>query len=250
MVGPAAQRECVVHLQAQVGLSERRACSIVAADRKMIRYPRAGRRTPSCGCDCAISPTSVGALATPRPAGDCIAITVRRRLFVLLRQDDEPSGINRIHRLYREEGLSVRKRRARRRAVGARAPIAVEARQNARWLLDFVHDQFASGRRFRILNVVDDVTRECLAAIPYTTISGRRVARELLVLARRDSSRLRRSGSSADRDGDSPIDDACARAARRRSKPPFLGQRLAANRRRPRTRRQPRFTFASGWSLG
>ncbi|MGY3408328.1 putative transposase [Bradyrhizobium sp. GM5.1] len=94
----------------------------------------------------------------------------------------EPSGINRIYRLYREEGLTVRKRRARRRAVGVRAPILVEARPNARWSLDFVHDQFACGRRFRILNVVDDVTRECLAAIPDSSISGRRVARELTAL--------------------------------------------------------------------
>ena len=90
-----------------------------------------------------------------------------------------------IYRLYREEGLTVRKRRARRRAVGTRAPILVEARPNARWSLDFVHDQFATGRRFRILNVVDDVTRECLAAIPDTSISGRRVARELTALIAR-----------------------------------------------------------------
>jgi putative transposase len=48
-----------------------------------------------------------------------------------------------------------------------------------------VHDQFAGGRRFRILNVVDDVTRECLAAIPDTSISGRRVARELTTLVAR-----------------------------------------------------------------
>lgn len=101
---------------------------------------------------------------------------------MLLRQRGEPSGINRIYRLYREEGLTVRKRRARRRAVGVRAPILVEARPNARWSLDFVHDQFACGRRFRILNVVDDVTRECLAAIPDSSISGRRVARELTAL--------------------------------------------------------------------
>lgn len=102
-----------------------------------------------------------------------------RRLFVLLRRDGEPSGINRIYRLYREEGLTVRKRRARRKAVGTRAPVLVEARPNARWSLDFVHDQLACGRRFSILNVVDDVTRECLTAIPDTSISGRRVAREL-----------------------------------------------------------------------
>jgi transposase InsO family protein len=108
-----------------------------------------------------------------------------RRLFILLRREGEPSGINRIYRLYREEGLTVRKRRARRRAVGTRCPILVEAKVNARWSLDFVHDQFAQGRRFRILNVVDDVTRECLAAIPDTSISGRRVARELTAIIER-----------------------------------------------------------------
>ena len=99
-----------------------------------------------------------------------------RRLFILLRREVSRPGINRICRLYREEGLTVRKRRARRRAVGTRTPILVEAKANARWSLDFVHDQFARGRRFRILNIVDDVTRECLAAIPDTSISGKRVA--------------------------------------------------------------------------
>jgi putative transposase len=44
-----------------------------------------------------------------------------------------------------------------------RAPILVEARPNARWSVDFVHDQLSNGRRFRILNVIDDVTKECLA---------------------------------------------------------------------------------------
>ena len=76
----------------------------------------------------------------------------------------------------------MRKRRARRRAVGTRAPILVAAQPNARWSVDFVHDQLACGRRFRILNIVDDVTRECLAAIPDTSISGRRVARELTAI--------------------------------------------------------------------
>ena len=97
-----------------------------------------------------------------------------RRLFILLRREGEPSGINRIYRLYREEGLAVRKRRAKRRAVGMQAPILVEAKVNARWSLDFVHDQMANGRRFRVLNIVDDMTRECLAAIRDTSISGRR----------------------------------------------------------------------------
>ncbi|QEW19412.1 hypothetical protein LA6_001600 [Marinibacterium anthonyi] len=95
-----------------------------------------------------------------------------RRLFVLQRGEGAPSEINRIYRLYHEKGLTVRKRKARRNAVGMRAPIQVDARPNARWSLDFVHDQVANGQRFRGLNVADDVTRECLAAIPDTSISG------------------------------------------------------------------------------
>jgi putative transposase len=79
----------------------------------------------------------------------------------------------------------VRKRRTRRRAAGTRAPILVEAAANARWSVDFVHDQLACGRRFRVLNIVDDVTRRRLAAIPDTSISGRRVARELTMLVGR-----------------------------------------------------------------
>jgi transposase InsO family protein len=88
-----------------------------------------------------------------------------RRLFILLRREGEPSGINRIYRLYREEGLTVRKRKARRKAIGTR-PRSWSRRGNARWSLDFVHDQFACGRRFRVLNIVDDVTRECLMPHP------------------------------------------------------------------------------------
>jgi len=172
MVGPAAKREGVAHLRAVMGLSERRTSFIVGADRKMIRYR--SRRPAETELR-----TQRRGLANERRRFGC------RRLFILLRQEGEPSGINRIYRLYREEGLTVRKRRARRRAVGTRAPILVEARANARWSLDFVHDQLASGRRFRILNVVDDVTRERLAAIPDASISGRRVARELTDLIER-----------------------------------------------------------------
>jgi putative transposase len=169
MVGPAAKREAVAHLCTAMEMSERRACTIIAADRTMIRYR--SRRPPETELRARLRE-----LANQRRRFGY------RRLFILLRREGEPSGINRIYRLYREEGLTVRKRRARRRAVGTRTPILVEAKVNARWSLDFIHDQFALGRRFRILNIVDDVTRECLAAIPDTSISGRRVARELTTL--------------------------------------------------------------------
>ena len=65
--------------------------------------------------------------------------------------------------------------------MGTRAPILVEAKPNAAGA-STLHDQLAGGRRFRILNIVDDVTRECLAAIPDTSISGKRVARELTTI--------------------------------------------------------------------
>ena len=66
--------------------------------------------------------------------------------------------------------------------MGSRAPILLGSKPNARWSVDFVHDQLACGRRFCVLNIVDDVTRECLASIPDTSISGRRVTRELTAL--------------------------------------------------------------------
>ena len=63
--------------------------------------------------------------------------------------------------------------------MSARAPAPVLALPNQRWSLDLLHDQLVTGRRFRVLNIVDDVTRECIRAVVDTSISGRRVVREL-----------------------------------------------------------------------
>ena len=103
------KREAVAYLRAEHGLSERRACHIVGADRTMIRYR--SRRAPDT-----VLRGRLRDLANERRRFGY------RRLFVLLRREGEPSGINRIYRLYREEGLTVRKRKARRKAVGTRAP--------------------------------------------------------------------------------------------------------------------------------
>jgi putative transposase len=102
-----------------------------------------------------------------------------RRLHVLLRREGFAVNHKRLFRLYREERLMVRRRGGRKRALGTRAPMLVPRWPNDRWSLDFVADQFIDGRRMRILVVVDDCTRECLALIPDTSISGIRVAREL-----------------------------------------------------------------------
>lgn len=107
------------------------------------------------------------------------------RLFVPLRPKGEPSGTDRIHRLYTDEGVGVRKRIARRKAISTWDPILPEAGTKARWSLDFLHDQVACGQRFRVRKAADDVTRDCRAKIPNLSISGRPVARDLTVLIER-----------------------------------------------------------------
>jgi putative transposase len=166
MVAPAAKREAVAHLQATLGMSERRACAVVGADRKSMRYS-------SCRCDDGDLRSRLRELAAERRRFGY------RRLHILLRRDGITINRKKTQRLYREEGLTVRRRKGRKRAVGARAPAPVLALPNQRWSLDFVHDQLATGRRFRVLNIVDDVTRECVGVVIDTSISGRRVAREL-----------------------------------------------------------------------
>ena len=89
-----------------------------------------------------------------------------------------------LFRIYREEGLSVKRRRGRKRARGTRIPMPSAADVNARWSLDFVSDSFGASRKFRILAVIDDCTRECLCLVADTSLSGARVARELSALIR------------------------------------------------------------------
>lgn len=84
-----------------------------------------------------------------------------------------------LRRIYKEERLHVRRRGGRKRALGTRAPMTLPQAANQRWSMDFVSDAFTDGRRFRILAVVDDFTRECLALVVDTSLSGVRVAREL-----------------------------------------------------------------------
>ena len=109
-----------------------------------------------------------------------------RRLHILLKRDGVALNHKKLFRLYREERLTVRRRGGRKRALGTRAPLALPQGSNQRWSLDFVADQLLDGRRFRVLVVVDDFTRECLALVVDSSLSGLRVARELdaLVLTR------------------------------------------------------------------
>lgn len=107
-----------------------------------------------------------------------------RRIGLLLERRGMLMNPKKLYRLYREEGLSVRRKRGRKRARGTRRPMPLALMPNQRWSLDFVADTFGASRRFRILAVIDDCCRENLCLVPDTSISGARVARELDALVR------------------------------------------------------------------
>jgi putative transposase len=108
-----------------------------------------------------------------------------RRLGILLARERMTMNPKKLYRLYREEGLSVRRRRGRKRATSTRAPAALPQGPNQRWSLDFVADVLSWGRRFRVLAIVDDFTREALALVVDTSIGGHRVVRALDALITR-----------------------------------------------------------------
>ena len=102
-----------------------------------------------------------------------------RRLHVWLRREGEQVNHKRVYRLYREEGLAVRKRNRKRVSREARLPLDAPVRPNHLWCLDFVQDALWWARKFRLLTVVDVYTRESLAIEVDTSLSGARVARVL-----------------------------------------------------------------------
>ncbi|WP_316186356.1 MULTISPECIES: IS3 family transposase [unclassified Bradyrhizobium] len=166
VVTPAAKRKAVAHLVRVHGMSERRACKAIGCCRMTVRYQ-----------------TSRADDAGLRQRMRAIAHERRRfgyrRLHVLLKREGYLVNHKKLFRLYREERLTVRRRGGRKRALGTRAPMTLPLLANDRWSLDFVSDQMTDGRRFRILTVVDDCTRECLTLVADTSLSGARVAREL-----------------------------------------------------------------------
>ena len=166
MVTPAAHREAAAHLQSTYEMSERRACRVLGVDRTSVRY-QATR--PDDG----VLRNRLKALAQERRRFGY------RRLHVMLRREGHAVNKKRVQRIYREEKLTVRRRGGRKRAMGTRRPLEIPLVANQRWSLDFVSDQMTDGRRFRILTVIDNCTRECLGLVADTSLSGRRVAREL-----------------------------------------------------------------------
>ena len=102
-----------------------------------------------------------------------------RRLGALLAQEGQKANSKCVYRLYRAEGLVVRRRRRKRLARGTGIPAALPQRSNQRWSMDFVSDCTAGGRTIRALTLLDDYTRECLAIEVDTSLGGVRVRRVL-----------------------------------------------------------------------
>ncbi len=154
------------------GYAQRRACGLVGIDPRVYRYR-------STRPDDAALRSRLRDLASQRRRFGY------RRLHILLKREGVEVNWKKVYRLYKEERLTVRKRGGRKRALGTRAPMAIPQDPNQRWSLDFVSDTLVDGRRFRILCVIDDFSRECLATVVDNSISGERVGRELDAIAER-----------------------------------------------------------------
>ena len=105
------------------------------------------------------------------------------RLHVLLKREGLVVNHKRTERIYKEEGLALRRKRRRKRAAGTRVIIPAPERPNQKWSMDFVSDSVVTGRRFRALAIVDDYSRECPAIEVDTSLGGARVVNVLERLA-------------------------------------------------------------------
>ena len=163
---PAARRLVAAHWRDAFGVSERRATHVIGLHRSTARY------TPR--------PDECGELRERmrRLAAECPRAGYRM-MFDRIRLEGALVNHKRVYRLYREEGLQLPKRRRKHLRSVRRQPLTAALALNARWSMDFMSDAFADGRRFRVLNVIDDFSRECLAIEVGTSLPGIVVTRVL-----------------------------------------------------------------------
>jgi putative transposase len=154
-------------------LSERRACGLIGMHRGSWRYQRRERNEGAWRA-------RLRELAGERPR------LGYRRLYIFLRREKTEDGAprwqvhrKRVYRLYREEGLTMQRRRRKRFRAEARVALALPTRINEVWTMDYTHDELAGGRKFRTLNLMDGYTREALRIEPDTSLPGLRVVRVL-----------------------------------------------------------------------
>lgn len=170
MTTVAARRAAVVEARTRhAGVSERYACSCLGVALSSQRYRP--RRPPRHELRARLRE-----LAQERVRWGY------RRFHLLLAREGVTVNRKCVYRLYRDEGLAVRRRKRKRVAV-TRTPMPVPSQLNDCWAMDFMSDALASGRRYRILNVVDVLSREALASEVDTGLSARRVIDALEVVA-------------------------------------------------------------------
>ena len=167
-----AKRKAVGFLVSELGLSERRSCRIVGLTRSVQQY------RPEPRDDEAVIDRMQTLAAENRRYGYL-------RLHTMLRREGLVTNRKRTWRLYVEQGLQVRTKKRRKLPRRDRVPVQVPERPMQRWSMDFVGDQLADYRRFRVLNIVDDHSRLCPGQIVDVSISGARIARFLDDLALR-----------------------------------------------------------------
>src|SRR5579864_7985738 len=151
-------------MKQEYAFSERRACGLVMRAVSTYRYETSRSDEPLR--------TRLVQLAREKPRFGY------RRLHVLLRRCGERINHKRLHRIYCEAGLMIR-RRKRKHCARVGQPLQVRSAANQEWALDFAHDAVACGRAIRVLSVVDAYTRECLALEVDTSCASRRVTRVL-----------------------------------------------------------------------
>jgi len=159
-----ALKAAVEQVQEEYAFSQRRACGVMTMAVSSYRYQTRRWDEPLR--------TRLVELARQKPRFGY------RRLHVLLRRNGERVNHKRVHRVYREAGLSLR-RKKRKHCVRVGQPLRAWTAANQEWALDFVHDAVDCGRAIRVLSVVDAYTRECLALEVDTSFASRRVTRVL-----------------------------------------------------------------------
>ena len=170
MVTPGARRASARYLRDKYGVSERRACKSTGFHRSVVRY-----RT--------IRPDDTGLRSQLHELAGRFPRLGYLQLGDRLRRRGEHHNHKKVYRVYREEGLQVRKRKKKRTRSQPRRPLQTPSMLNERWSMDFVSDFLQDGRRFRVLNVIDDFSSECVAVEVGVSIPGERVARCLDLVA-------------------------------------------------------------------
>lgn len=165
MVKPTDRKQIVTHLNEHYAISERRACRLASISRTSYRYQSEGVNDAELRC-------RLKQLAAQYPRYGYLL------LHGMLRAESLVQNKKRTYRIYTEEKLQVRTKR-RKKLQRPRVVMALPSAPNERWSMDFVSDQLTSGRRFRVLNVVDDYTREMVGQLVSVSISGQRVSRFL-----------------------------------------------------------------------